>query len=139
MDVASCKLARSKFKLRVDLFFKLLVSEPKRERDFNERGGVDFRLTISFDCERTGFVTILKLKAKDSSDLKASQWVICGESGYFKQVCYLRNSIKSYLFIYSHLLDINKEFNACYHKSTQTAAYQDQEDTTDVSESQNLK
>lgn len=73
-EVASCRLPL-KFKLRVDLFFKLRVSEPKRERDFKDLGGVadDFRLTISPDCERTGLVTILKLNANASSDLNASQ------------------------------------------------------------------
>jgi len=51
-------------------------SEPKRDRDFIDLGGVDFRLIISLEFDRTGLVKILKLKANPSSDLRASQWVI---------------------------------------------------------------
>jgi hypothetical protein len=67
----------SKFRLRIDLVFKLLGSLPKRERDFNDLGGVDFRLASSLDDERTGFVKMLKLNANASSVLNASQCVIC--------------------------------------------------------------
>ena len=54
-------------------FIFKFFSEPKRDRDFIDLGGVDLRLIISLEFDRTGLVKILKLKANASSDLRASQ------------------------------------------------------------------
>lgn len=56
----------SKFKLLVDFLFTLRGSEPNLERDFNDLGSEDFRLSAkpSLDLPRTGFVLIRKLNAK---------------------------------------------------------------------------